>query len=81
MAGLSDWHRKQKKKETAKNKEARKAARDAKALEKTVPQIKEEIRQIEREDSQSQQPGPDGQLQEHEDFLQETDLKEDEGPQ
>lgn len=48
MAGLSDWHRKQKKKETAKNKEARKTTRDAKALEKTVPQIKDEIREIER---------------------------------
>ena len=48
--GVSDWHRQQRKRELAKNKTARIAARDAKVKEsKSVAGIQEEIQAIERQ--------------------------------
>jgi GYF domain/WW domain binding protein 11/mRNA biogenesis factor len=48
--GVADWHKKQHKKQLAKNKEARIAARDERVvLEKTVQDVRAEIRKLEQQ--------------------------------
>jgi hypothetical protein len=50
MAGVSDWHRKQRKKELIKNKTVRLAARDQKVKEtKTLAEIDADIRKIQKQ--------------------------------
>jgi GYF domain/WW domain binding protein 11/mRNA biogenesis factor len=48
MAGVSDWHKKERKKELKKNKDARLAARNERVLvEKSIPVIRKEIEKLE----------------------------------
>jgi GYF domain/mRNA biogenesis factor/WW domain binding protein 11 len=48
--GLTDWHRKQRKKQVAKNKVSRIAARDERVKdEKSVQEVKDEIRKLEKQ--------------------------------
>jgi GYF domain/mRNA biogenesis factor/WW domain binding protein 11 len=56
MGGVvSDWHKQQHKKQVLKNKEARIAARDERVVhEKTIPQVRDEIRKLERQYKQAE---------------------------
>jgi GYF domain/mRNA biogenesis factor/WW domain binding protein 11 len=58
--GVSDWHKKQHKKQLAKNKEARIAARDERVVqEKTVQEVRAEIRKLEQQyKNEEQRPHP-----------------------